>query len=307
MRTAILVIGIVLSINAQAVDNPFIGTWASADGTRELAVGAVDANRFVSGWYCVRAPAVHVVTDFHGDGSAWGHRRGASISPEPLWRGSATWTSACRRDPGKTTCNSPCAAPNAGSNTRCSEAKPPTLHAGARIVPLVAGPGPDAQPAPGPTVADVLSQSPLDRDPFVGTWVGRLDHRSRHRVERHLRHEWPRARPLLQFLAKRLARHRHGLDRCRGHPRDRATGDTLRFARKDRRLHFVVDGPDRLTYVRTPAEGRPTETTLVAIPPPGLRVARAGTAGTAVGEAPRSRSSFSRSAATTGADRQGGA
>ena len=115
MRSVALVIGIVLAIaRTKRSTTRSSAPGVSADGSHELAVGAVDANRFVSGWYCARAPR-----GARGDRLPWrrvglGHRRGASIRPEPSQRGSATWISAQRCDPGKTTCNSPCAARSAG-------------------------------------------------------------------------------------------------------------------------------------------------------------------------------------------------
>ena len=128
-------------------------------------------------------------------------------------------------------------------------------------MPLVAVPGPDARPAPGPTVADLLAERALDRHPFIGTWVGRqiagqVIELNVVSVTNGLVHGlycnfWPsgwRATEMDWTVVGAI----HAT----------ATRDTLRFARRDRRLRFLVDGPERLTYVRTPAEGRPTETTL---------------------------------------------
>ena len=249
-----------LTTEAGATDSHFVGTWAGdldEHHQRELTVRGVSQGKTASGWYCIRGPGVHQVSDFHGDGSRHGavKARATKRKLTTKIRGfKITGVMNRDRDAIQFTAKSKKRTVEYALHPR----QPAEAPCRPRIVPLpVAGIPDDDRPA-GQTFADVLGVAVPESHPFVGSWTGERDNGLV--IELNVTSV---ADGLVRGLYCNISPsgwRATDMDReLRGAIDAKATDTELTFERKDRAFSFTLDDPENMTYVQTvPGKGSRT-------------------------------------------------
>ena len=247
---------------AAATDNHFIGTWAGvldAEHQRELTVRHVGPRRIVTGWYCIRGPGVHRITDFHANGSRDGAVQARATKTKLTTTiGDFKITATVNRD--RDTAKFIARSTKRKVEYDMHPSEPAAAPCRPRIVPLpVAGVADDDRPA-GETFADGIAAADPDTHPFIGSWVGQRPNGLA--IELNVTVIDSESGAVTGLYCNTWASGWRGRDmdhNILGGIHATASQTELTFERNDRRFHFVLDGPDTMTYTQTiPEQGSQT-------------------------------------------------
>ena len=244
-------------------DSRFVGTWTghlNEQTQREITVRHV-ANRSAYGWYCIRQPGLHQITDFHGDGSTAG-AVSARATKRKLFATIRDYriTAAVNRDGDHLDVT----AKSRKDNRRFELARtePENAPCRPRIVPLAVTHVPNDDRPAGQTYADLQATRAPDTHPFVGSWTA-----TRHNgltIELNVT-AVANDGAVQGLYCNRWASGWRATDMDRAIPgaiNATATDSALAFRHKrnGREFRFTLNSPDRLTYKQT-IPGKGTDTT----------------------------------------------